>query len=212
MELRIRGERAVLAGHGGQAREIDPHSIALGTDLADALHEWARVAAAVRRAGPRDSAEPTEAAAVVSQRGRQLAGRLAAVMGTTVHYLDPVTETAVVVPPPQAAQPPPVPAARARIQRLFGAAKETNEPTPWATGLTVAGFVAAFVIVAMLALAGTLATETSGWLAVVAALVVSAGLAPSLWLVRRLPIVRWVALGAAAGMVLSWIGVLFVAF
>ena len=75
MELRIRGERAVLAGPGGEhAREVDPDRLAIGRDLAQALHEWARVASAVSR----PDAEPGEAAAVVSQRGRQLAGRLAA--------------------------------------------------------------------------------------------------------------------------------------
>ncbi|WP_158881850.1 DUF2537 domain-containing protein [Amycolatopsis anabasis] len=205
MELRVRGERAVLAGDDGErAREIDPHNIALGTDLADALHEWARVAAAVRRSPEEeDDGPPSEAALVVSQRGRQLAGRVAAVMGVPVQYRDPVTDTAVVVPPPPRTT-------RSAVRRLFGAADQ-DEPTPWATGLVVAGFVAVVVVIAMLALANTLAAETSGLLAIVAAVVVTAGLTPSLWLARRLPIVRWLALGAAAGMALSWIGVLLVA-
>ena len=217
MELRIRGERAVLAGPGGAgAREIDPHNLAIGVELADALHEWARVAAAVRRAGEErggdggDAASGgQEAAVVVSQRGRQLAARVAAVMGTPVHYLDPVTQAEVRVAPPN--QPIEESAAEhvpSLTERLFGVPDPEGEPTPWLTGLTVAAFVAAVVIVAMLALAGTLARETSGWLVLLASVVVTAGIAPSLWLARKLPILRWAALGAAAGVLVSWIGVL----
>ncbi|MFI6029691.1 DUF2537 domain-containing protein [Amycolatopsis magusensis] len=185
MELRVRGERAVLG------EEADPHQVALGADLADALHEWARVAAAVRRSNP-----DREAAAVVSQRGRQLAGRVAEVTGTPVYYVDPVTDAGSVIPPPEALVREPRP----------------PEPTPWVTGLTVAAFVAVVVFVAMLALARTLAAETSGLLAFVAAVLVTAGLAPSLWLGRKLPILRWVVLGAAGGLAFSWIGVLAVVF
>ena len=87
-----------------------------------------------------------------------------------------------------------------------------REPTPWLTGLTVSAFIAAVVVVAMLALATTLARETSGWLALVASVVVTAGITPSLWLVRRTPILRWAAYGAAAGVVLAWAGVLVIAF
>jgi Protein of unknown function (DUF2537) len=205
VELRVRGERAVLKGHGdAYTQEIDPHSLALGVELADALHEWARVASAVCRAG--DSGSPGEAAAVVSRRGKQLAGRVAAVMGTAVHFVDPVTgEVSVISAPPPAENPPSL------ARRLFGGAQAGNEPTPWGTGLIVAGFVAVVVITAMVSLAVTLAAETSGWLVLLAAVVVTAGITPSLWLARRLPIVRWLALGAAAGVVLSWFGVLGVA-
>jgi hypothetical protein len=210
VELRIRGERAVLAGPGGPgAREVDPHDLAIGAELADALHEWARVASAVRRAGDDEEAGgEQEATAVVSQRGRQLATRVAAVMGTTVHYLDPVTQTEVRITPPN--QPPPEagPTAPTLTERLFGVPDPEGEPTPWFTGLTVAGFAAAVVVIAMLALAGTLARETSGWLALLASVVVTGGLAPSLWLARKMPILRWAALGAAAGMLVSWVGVL----
>lgn len=198
MELRVRGDRAVLKGHGdAYTREIDPHSLALGVELADALHEWAQVAGALRRSAN----GPTEAATVVSRRGQQLAARVAGVMGTSVHYVDPVTGEQVLVPPPPAAEAP---------RRMF--AGVGDEPTPWGTGLVVAAFVAAVVIVAMMALAVALAAETTGWLVLVAAVVVTAGIAPSLWLVRKLPIIRWVALGAAAGVVLSWFGVLAVVF
>ncbi|PKV93785.1 uncharacterized protein DUF2537 [Amycolatopsis echigonensis] len=196
MELRIRGEQAVLAGPGGEhAREVDPRRLAIGADLAQALHEWARVASAVARS----DAGVDVAGSVVSQRGRQLAARLAAVMGTQVRFVDPVTGVETVVEPPRRPDQP----ARARIP---------EEPTPWCTGLTVSAFAAAVVIVAMLALAGTLAHETSTWLALIASLVVTGGVAPSLWLGRKVPILRWAVYGAGGGLVLAWIGVLATVF
>lgn len=203
MELRIREDRAVLKGHGAAyTREIDPHSLALGVELSDALHEWARVAAAVRRAA--EAGERGEAAAVVSRRGQQLAARVATAMGTPVHYIDPVTDEETVVPP----MPPEDSPSLAR--RVFGTAEV--EPTPWGTGLVVSAFVAVVVIIAMLALAVALAAETAGWVVLLASIVVTAGIAPSLWLTRRLPIIRWISLGAAAGVVLSWLGILAVVF
>ncbi|MTD56632.1 DUF2537 domain-containing protein [Amycolatopsis pithecellobii] len=206
MELRVRGERAVLKAHGeAYTREIDPHTLPLGPELADALHEWARVAAAVRRSA--DAGEPGDVAPVVSHRGRQLAARVATLMGTPVHYIDPVTDEEIVIPPVPVTHTEPT-----LIQRLFGPVEIGKEPTPWGTGLVVAGFVAAVVITAMLALAVALAEETAGWVVLLASAVVTAGLAPSLWLARRLPILRWIALGAAAGCVLAWFGVLAVAF
>lgn len=205
MELRIREGRAVLAGPGGEsAREVDPHTLAIGSDLAQSLHEWARVASAINAtAKPGDPG--VEAASVVSQRGRQLASRVAAVLGTAVRFVDPVSGDGITVEPPA----PPV---RSRLaQRLFGTPDPGGEPTPWLTGLTVSAFVAAVIVVAMLALANTLARETTGWLALVASVVVTAGITPSLWLARRVPIVRWAAYGAAAGIVIAWIGVLIIA-
>ncbi|GAB3718123.1 DUF2537 domain-containing protein [Amycolatopsis oliviviridis] len=200
MELRIREGRAVLAGPGGEsAREVDPHSLAIGSDLAQALHEWARVASVVGDSG-------TEAVSVVSQRGRQLAQRVAATMGTSVRFVDPVSGEGVIIDPP-------APAPRSELaRRLFGTPDPAGEPTPWLTGLTISAFVAAVVVVAMLALANTLARETSGWLALLASAVVTAGITPSLWLARRVPIVRWASFGAAAGIVIAWIGVLIVVF
>lgn len=196
MELRIRGEQAVLAGPGGEhAREVDPRRLAIGADLAQALHEWARVASAVARS----ESDADVAGSVVSQRGRQLAARLAAVMGTEVRFVDPVTGVETVV------EPPPRPDQPARAQT-------PDEPTPWLTGLTVSAFAAAVVIVAMLALAGTLARETSTWLALIASLVVTGGVAPSLWLGRKVPILRWAVYGAGGGLVLAWIGVLATVF
>lgn len=176
----------------------------VGAELAEALDEWARVCAALVRTGGDAGRE------VVSRRGRQLVSRVATVLGEPVRYRDPMTdETAVVHPPSpglRRAAPPPGPS------RHHPAARSAGPAPPWGTGLTAAGFVAVFVIVAMLALAQSLASETMGWVAVLAAAVVTGGLAPSLWLGRTVPVVRWVVLGAVVGMALSWVGVLFVAF
>ncbi|MEQ0565835.1 DUF2537 domain-containing protein [Amycolatopsis sp. NEAU-NG30] len=203
MELRIRGERAVLAGPGGEhAREVDPHKLAIGADLAQALHEWARVAAAVT------AGSGAEAGSVVSQRGRQLATRLASVMGTTVRFVDPVTGAETVVEPPARAEDRP---GQRFLRSVLGPPGPPDEPTPWLTGLTVSAFIAAVVVVAMLALATTLARQTNGWLALVASVIVTAGITPSLWLIRRTPILRWAAYGAAGGVVIAWIGVLVIA-
>ncbi|MFF5992620.1 DUF2537 domain-containing protein [Prauserella flavalba] len=202
MELRVRGDRAMLAG-GDNELEVDPRSLALDAELADALHEWARVASAVRRTGSGEGGD------VVARRGRQLAGRVAESLGVSVSYRDPVTGRTLVVPAPEREPGPPQ---ASRLTRLIGSRPGIDERTPWGTGLVVALFLGVFVIVAMLALVSTLATETTEWVGLVAALVVSAGLAPSLWLARRLPILRWVVLGVASGVALSWIGVLIIVF
>src|SRR4051794_25944372 len=153
MELRIRGERAVLAGPGGdQAREVDPHKLAIGSDLAQALHEWARVASAVSA----DSG--AEAGAVVSQRGRQLAGRLASVMGTTVRFVDPVTGADTVVEPAPRTEAP----GQRLVRTVLGPPGPPGGPTPWLTGLTVSAVIAAGVVGALLAPASTLARGASG--------------------------------------------------
>ncbi|HEY3466751.1 MAG TPA: DUF2537 domain-containing protein, partial [Amycolatopsis sp.] len=130
------------------------------------------------------------------------------VMGTTVRFVDPVTgEENVVEPPPRTPEPP----GHRFVRTVLGEPGPPGEPTPWLTGLTVSAFIAAVVVVAMLALATTLARETSGWLALVATVVVTAGITPSLWLIRRTPILRWAAYGAAGGVVIAWAGVLVIA-
>ncbi|ASR39729.1 hypothetical protein BAY61_27865 [Prauserella marina] len=199
MRLLIKDERVVLVG-GENGTEADPHGLALAPDLAEALHEWAKVASAVRRTGSGQGSE------VVSQRGKQLAGRVALAMGVPVEYRDPFTGEAHVVAPPEEQE------RRYSAERLVGSRAAIDEKTPWGTGLTVAGFLAVFVAVAMLALANALATETTDWVAVGAGVVVTGGLAPSLWLGRAVPIVRWIVLGAAAGVVAAWIGLLVIAF
>ncbi|WP_414638093.1 DUF2537 domain-containing protein [Actinophytocola sp.] len=193
VQLRANGERAVLVGHDGVAeREVDPRRLPLGTELTDALHEWARVASAVRRSDPDTSAA---ASAVVTRRGLQLAGRVAASMGVPVGYLDPLSGEESVVEPPEDARP-------ARPTR-------PPEPVPWLTGLTVAAASLALVLITILSLAVTLA-DTHVLLALASNAVVTAGLLPSLWLIRRQPIWRWVALGVAVAIALGWLALPFI--
>ncbi len=164
LELRVREGRAVLTSLGDGAAEPG-----LPADLRDALHEWARVAEYLGT-GSKD-------AVLVSRRGRQLAGRVAATTGRPVGYVDPL-EGGV---------------------ELIG-----SEPTPWGTGLTVSAATVALVMAALVSLADGLA-EIAPWVAVVALLLATAGLAPSVWLGRDTPVWRWVAYGVAAGVALSWV-------
>ncbi|HEU5109978.1 MAG TPA: DUF2537 domain-containing protein [Micromonosporaceae bacterium] len=192
MQLRAVGERAVLVG-GDDEAEVDPGRLALAGDLSEALHEWARVAQAVRRSNPDGGAA---AGAVVNRRGIQLAARLAASLGVPVGYVDPLTgEVSVVEPPepPRRPQPPAPP----------------DEPVPWPTGLTVSAFVFMVVFYAVLTLAITL-NATQPLLAVGSTVVITVGLLPSVWLVRRTPIWRWVALGVAAAIATGWLALPFV--
>lgn len=214
VELRVKDDRAVLTESDSvDAEEVEPESLPLGADLAAALHEWARVASAVRKSSLGESAalaEPgNDAVGVISRRGHQLAGRVASEMRVPVQYLDPVTETStVVVPSPVPAHPRGPRHASPHGTRLFR--RTPGEPTPWATGLTVSAFMAFVVFFGMLALISTLATQAHPLVAIGAILLVSGGLAPSLWLGRRVPTLRWVCFGVAAGLAASWLGLLFV--
>ena len=64
---------------------------------------------------------------------------------------------------------------------LAPAPVEPPGPTPWATGLLIAAYVAVFVTLADVALCRAFA-EAFGLLWIPANLLVGAGLAPSLWL------------------------------
>ena len=200
VELRVRGDRAVFsAGRGA----VEPESLPLGPDLTDALHEWARVVTAIR--GVADEEPNTETVGVVSRRGHQLAGRVAAELRRPVRYVDPVTDSSVVVVPQETE-------AQARSEPSGWFRRSPGEPTPWGPGLTVSVIIGAVVLVGMLALTSTLAKAVAGWAALAAAVVVSAGMAPSLWLGRKVPTMRWVCFGAGAGLVVSWLGVLILLF
>jgi hypothetical protein len=204
MELRAVGERAVLVGHDGSAeREVDPGNLALDGDLSEALHEWARVSAAVLRTGPASAPGSAGAAGVViSRRGLQLATRLAAIMGVPVGYVDPLTgEVSVVDPPTEDDERPAV--------RQTWTPKLPAEPAPWLTGLTVSAFIFVLVLFAVLTLAVTLAA-TNPLLAVGSNVVVSVGLLPSVWLVRHTPIWRWIALGVAGAIGIAWVALPFI--
>jgi hypothetical protein len=207
IELRAVGERAVLVGHDGQAeREVDPGTLALDADLSEGLHEWARVAAAVQRSTPPEGAGA--AGAVVSRRGLQLAIRLAGAMGVAVGYVDPLTgEVSVVDPPDEEPEDVEQPARTSWL--LAAPAGPSDEPVPWATGLTVSAFIFVLVLFAVLTLAITLGS-TNPLLAVASNVVVSAGLLPSVWLVRKTPIWRWISYGVAAGIAAGWLALPFI--
>ena len=196
MELRVIDERAVLAGYDGtREREVDLATLALDRELLDALQEWAHVVTAVLKI--HELGDRTTAATVVSRRGLQLTARVAAEMRRPILYRDPLTGETSRVDPPYV--PPAGPRAR------------STEPTPWATGLAVSVLSGVVVLIAVLALAWTLA-ETNVWLAAGAEIVVTAGLLPSVWLARFTPIWRWVAFGVAGAIALSWIGVAVLVF
>jgi len=194
VELRVRDGRAVLAGEDDSGeREVDPHSLPLGADLAEALHEWAKVAdAVVRSETPADGV----ASALVARRGKQLAGRIASVMNSPVSYTDPVSGELVSVDAPEAAA--------VAVQTVV---EDEPEPTPWGTGLTVSVITAAIVTVTVVSLSLGLG-ETSRWLALVANVLVVGGLAPSVWLGRSVPVWRWVAYGVVTGVLVAWLALI----
>jgi hypothetical protein len=201
VELRVRDGRAVLAGNDESGeREVDPHSLPLGADLAEALHEWAKVAdAVVRTETPADGV----ASALVTRRGKQLAGRIAAAMNAPVSYTDPVSGELVSV------EAPDEPAKPTRTTTTTEPEPERHEPepTPWGTGLTVSFITAAIVTVTVVSLSLGLG-ETSRWLALVANVLVVGGLAPSVWLGRRVPVWRWVAYGVVTGVLVAWLALI----
>jgi hypothetical protein len=67
----------------------------------------------------------------------------------------------------------------------------------------VAALAAALDVILTAALASSF-----GWLAVPANVLIGAGMAPSLWLMRRLPFWRWIGYGIGLGLVLAWLGLL----
>ncbi|TCP56543.1 uncharacterized protein DUF2537 [Tamaricihabitans halophyticus] len=232
VELRTRDARAVVVRHDAEpAREVDPAELPLDSGLPEALHEWARVVAAVSRNA--DTASLAQVGPLVSRRGHQLAARLARSMDRVVDYVDPFTgDIAPVEPSAERAEQGPEPVAQPRVRAVRAESEagagitfygrppalvdeETvpNVPrpagTPWATGLTVAGAAALLVALMLLALTVTLA-DASLLLAIGAAIVLTAGMSPSIWLLRRVLIWRWVAFGACAGLAAGWLGLPFV--
>lgn len=217
MQLRARDGRALVAGESGDVPasgddtaqagvEVDPHSLALGADLADALHEWARVADAIHRNGqPGGSA----AARLISRRGRQLAARLAAEMGSPVSYADPLTGEVTEVDVPDDAADERGSATQWWAER-HARHRMVAEPPPWSTGLTVSGITAILIMIVVVTLSLALGAANR-WLPLIANVVIALGLAPSVWLARRALVWRWVAFGVVGGMVAAWIALLFTA-
>lgn len=82
-----------------------------------------------------------------------------------------------------------------------------SEETPWATGLTVAGFVAAVIAAAIVVLSIGL-MRVHPLLAAGLNLVAVGGLAPTVWGWRKVPVWRWFVLGSAVGVAGAWIAVI----
>ncbi|MQA07308.1 MAG: DUF2537 domain-containing protein [Pseudonocardiaceae bacterium] len=207
MELRTREGRAVLVRCGETARrEVDLDDLPLDPGLPEALHEWARVVGALRRNS--NSSDLARVGPLVARRGHQLAARLAASIGRPVDFVDPFTGAVAPVEPvePATARKADAPVGTSDVD---AATVPRAAPTPWGTGLTVAAATAAIVALMMLTLAGTLG-ETSNWLAFGAGVVLTAGMAPSVWLLRHVLIWRWVALGLTVGLGIGWICLPFV--
>nr|WP_090342719.1 DUF2537 domain-containing protein [Mycolicibacterium malmesburyense]CRL73300.1 transmembrane protein [Mycolicibacterium malmesburyense] len=86
----------------------------------------------------------------------------------------------------------------------------TDDSTPWAMGLTVAGFVAAVIAAAIVVLSLGL-LRLHPLLAIGLNLVAVGGLAPTVWGWRNRPVWRWFVLGAGVGVAAAWLVVLAVA-
>lgn len=80
----------------------------------------------------------------------------------------------------------------------------TDDSTPWATGLTVAAFVAAVTGAAVVVLSMGL-IRVHPLLAVGLNFVAVGGLAPTVWGWRQKPVVRWFALGSGVGVAVAWL-------
>ncbi|MCG5431141.1 DUF2537 domain-containing protein [Mycobacterium sp. MYCO198283] len=79
-----------------------------------------------------------------------------------------------------------------------------TERTPWGTGLTVAGFVAAVTAAATVILSLGVA-RVHPLLALGLNVIAVGGLAPTVWGWRRLPVWRWCVLGAGVGVTVAWL-------
>ena len=158
-----------------------PEDPPLPAALRQALREWRALAETVSRTGGPEEHE------VVRRRGRLLARRVADVLGRPVEFVDPATGVAESIE-----------------DELADPQTASREVTPWATGLPVAAFSAVLVTIGDVALSRAFA-DAFGLLWVPANLLVGLGLAPSLYLLRRVRFWRWPALGTAAGLLVAWI-------
>lgn len=173
-ELRVVAGRAVLVTEADPDQGVDPRTLTIDDDLAGSLDEWARVAGALQRADP-------TSARLITNRGRQLAGRIANATGSVVSFTDPRDGGRVV------------------HDGTVG-----REPTPWATGLALSGFTVLVVVFGMVVIALTLG-RVGPWLALLGNILVTFGLAPTIGVLRPLLVWRWVAYGLLIGITIAWI-------
>lgn len=215
LEVAARRGRALVGGHPvGQddGAAVGWGAYAPGADLpaelVELLDEWARAAdgLAWSGAGARDGE-----AVRVSRTGRHLAARVSVALRRSVDYCDPVTGLRIPLRAvgattrvPEVALPRRGRRGRGRTSTVFG------EPTPWATGLTLAALVAGLVLLLNLTLALPMVAGL-GLVGLLIDLVVVAGLVPALWLNRHVPTWRWAVWGAFAGMGVAVLPLLVVA-
>lgn len=86
-----------------------------------------------------------------------------------------------------------------------------NDQTPWATGLTVAAFVAAVIATAIVVLSIGL-MRVHPLLAAGLNLVAVGGLAPTVWGWRKVPVWRWFVLGSGVGVAGAWVALVAISF
>ena len=165
--------------------ERQPGDPPLPAELRQAIQEWAALATAVSRSGGLEEHD------LVRRRGRLLASRVADVLGRPVEFADPATGAVESV-------------TDGGTGSVATSTVRTAEPTPWATGLPVAAFAAVFVTMGDVVLSRAFA-NAFGLLWVPANLLVGLGLAPSLYLLRRVPFWRWPAMGTSVGLVAAWV-------
>jgi Protein of unknown function (DUF2537) len=79
--------------------------------------------------------------------------------------------------------------------------------TPWGTGLTVAGFVAAVTAAAIVVLSLGV-SRVHPLLAVGLNVIAVGGLAPTLWGWRNVPVLRWFVLGGGVGVLGAWLALI----
>jgi hypothetical protein len=201
VEVRAVGGRVMVAGVPLAGDVAGGQTWNLPAELVDALQEWARIAATLPPPGTRP-VEPLggTTGATVSRRGRHLAARLSVLLGAPVDYCDPVTGHRVALR--AVTRIPPLPPVALPSTGDGPPGPPPGEPTPWATGLTLAALVAGLVLLANLALAAPLITGL-GVFGLVVDVAVVAGLVPALWLNRRAPTWRWAVYGTFAGAALA---------
>ncbi|MFJ4656709.1 DUF2537 domain-containing protein [Nocardia sp. NPDC088792] len=82
-----------------------------------------------------------------------------------------------------------------------------SEPTPWATGITVAVLVAALATCGVYAFGAALA-HVHPLLSIAVNLIAVGGAAPTAWRWRFAPVTRWVIAGLAAGVLCAWLALI----
>ncbi|WP_433871177.1 DUF2537 domain-containing protein [Saccharopolyspora sp. CA-218241] len=181
-ELHARAGRPVLVRDTG--REVDPARLPLPAPLITALHEWARVADTLSPG----TAEP-DTAELLAHRGRRLAARLSVETGREIDFRDPLSGRLD------------------RVGRRHAATRVApleDLPTPWGPGLTSSAIIAVIAATTLVVVTRGLA-DVSVLLGIGVNLAVVAGFAPSIWLGRNVPVWRWIAYGAAAGIGAAWL-------